>query len=315
MDSSSIRKILAETHEVLTTKTILDLGLELLGMHHADRIKKKTSQQVLIFTKNYGPHPFHVARVWRDLLTTDLPDGHVPPEKARFGHFLICLNWLRKYKEERDNALQFKVDEKTIREWNWYFVDKINALKAKKIVWPEDKDWKTAFIVSLDGTAFKIEEPFDPLMRKNRKWYSKKTGGATINAEIAIHLWTNQVVWAYCSGAAGVTNDLGVYKQKLQAMIPAGKKIIVDKGHRLKEDPALCTASSLDNPTVRDFKNRARTRHEKLNGMLKNYKCLKNTFRHTAGKFEKCFNAVVTLVQYELDEDNPQKYRKFLIDV
>jgi len=61
----------------------------------------------------------------------------------------------------------------------------------------------------------------------------------------------------------------------------------------------------LDSDEVKQFKKEARARHENFNKRLKDYKCLKNTFIHGIEKEQVCFNAVVVMVQHEIEDNGP----------
>jgi DDE superfamily endonuclease len=124
------------------------------------------------------------------------------------------------------------------------------------------------FIVTVDGVHCSIDEPKDPILSKNPKYYSHKFNKAAVSYEIAISVFTNQLVWMNGPFPAGKT-DIQVFRHEgLKDMIPAGKKAIGDKGYR-GEKGLVSTPSSHDHIDVRHFKSRARARHETFNARLK----------------------------------------------
>lgn len=296
----------------LTARQILDRGLDLLGLDERFRVKNKSSTQVERFKKHYGPHPFHVARIWIDLLTTDIVEAKIQdPSKAKIDHLLMALHFVKCYNEETQHATTFKQTEKTARKWTWAYIQKLAALKALKIKWLDD--WKgVVFIASVDGTHCPINEPIDPVLRKNKKWYSHKSNAPAQNWEIALHIYEDRILHTFCSGPAGEYNDIETFRLKLRNMIPNGKKVIADKGYRGEEvrEAVFSTANSLDTAEVKEFKGRVRSRHESLNGYLKRYNCLATRFRHGIEKHKQAFDAVSVLVQYEID-DGPHKVALF----
>ena len=282
-------------------------GMEMLarglGLLRIEIGRKQLDRQVHLFQSNFGIHPFHVARVWSDMLTTTIPDAQLNPSKEKPEHMLTALFFLRVYPTEDQKVSPLNLDPKTSRKWQWIFVKKIAALKDLKIVWPND--WGQAvFIMSVDGTHCCINEPRDPVMRKHKKWYSHKNSGPGVNYEVALHLWENRVVHTFFSGPAGESNDITAYRQMLKARIPAGKMIIADHGYRSKfedEREKIRVSSSLDTDAVREFKNSAKTRQESFNDRLKRFNVLSLKFCHGFNNHPVCFDAVLVLCQYGME--------------
>jgi hypothetical protein len=294
-------------------------GLELLHVDEATRNRRYLSTNITTFKDHYGPHPYHAARVWQELCTSDTVQAKVPERfttKRHVKYFLMALNFLKEYKRVRPLATTFSVNRETAGEWSWYFVYRISALKATTITWPGN--WQGhIYIVSLDGTDFEIQEPTDPVMRKAKIWFSKKHDGPGVTYEIAMHLWEDRCVHAFYTGGSGAMNDMGAFRHPrgLKNKMPYGTKAIADKGYRGEEvdDGIISLHNSLDSDEVRTFKSRARARHENFNGRLKRYGVLEGTFRHHVDKHETCFNAVLVLCQYEME--GALEHRTILSDV
>ena len=83
-------------------------------------------------------------------------------------------------------------------------------------------------------------------------------------------------------------------------MIPAGKKVIADQGYN-GEPQLISTRNILDSQLIREFKSRARARHETFNGRLKTFSVLKNFFRQTLDKHGPIFEAICVIVQFQLN--------------
>jgi hypothetical protein len=81
--------------------------------------------------------------------------------------------------------------------------------------------------------------------------------------------------------------------------IPAGKKVIADKGYR-GENEKISIPNSHDSLEVKDFKKRARARHETINKRLKDFKILSERYRHGVDTHDVAFDAVCVLVQNDL---------------
>ena len=155
---------------ILTAKQMLKEGLDVIGISQKRRRRLSKRRLYSKFKAHFGRHPLHVARVWRDLLTTTIPEARVDDDAANIIGFLASLNFVTVYAEEeiRDDFLGDLMHLNKMRALSWFFVGKIAALKALKIVWPADHEWTTTFVASVDGTHTQINKPRDPLVWKNR---------------------------------------------------------------------------------------------------------------------------------------------------
>eukprot|EP00957_Ditylum_brightwellii_P096337 7337589-Ditylum_brightwellii.AAC.1 len=65
-----------------------------------------------------------------------------------------------------------------------------------------------------------------------------------------------------------------------------GKLVIADNGYQTsqKGEEMLSTPSYFGDPDLFDFKSRACLRHETLNGRMRHFKCMSDTFRHGGKK-------------------------------
>jgi len=170
-----------------------------------------------------------------------------------------------------------------------------------KIVWIEFNDDDEIFIITVDGVDCSIQEP---RRFPSREWFSKKYNGPGLTYELGIAIHSNRLVWIKGPHRSGSGTDLTRYKAPngLKSKIPAGKKVIAD---RIYKDPTCSVRNRLDSPQVKDFKRRARARHENFNGRLKIFEVLANKFRHGFQKHKECFEAVCVITQYELEHGHP----------
>ena len=56
---------------------------------------------------------------------------------------------------------------------------------------------------------------------------------------------------------------------------------------------------------MKKFKGRAKSRHESFNRLVKNYASIEDCYRHGREKHQWCFDAVVTICQYGIEDTNP----------
>lgn len=125
--------------------------------------RSRRSTNIARFRKKYGLEPYVAVLVWEDLQTKKDYEARNPKEKLSPRYFLMALHTLRKYPTEKDREAAWDVSAKTGREWVWYYLRKIQALKHQKIVWPPATFWGSdIWIVTVDGTHCWINEPIHP---------------------------------------------------------------------------------------------------------------------------------------------------------
>ena len=142
----------------------------------------------------------------------------------------------------------------------------------------------------------------DPNAPQDRRRYSHKTNGPALSYEAALSSRESRIVSTNGPFPAG-TNDLTIFRNKLEALIPNGSNAIADKAYR--GSAKATTSSSTDPPELRKFKSRARARQESLWQRLKRFACLSDRFRHPIEKHQICFEAVCVIVQYQFEHDSP----------
>lgn len=297
----------------LTGNAILSKGLGLINMNQDSQDRKMFKTRVVYFKAHFGLHPYHVARVWKQLLETDIEEARVLPRVLdEIKYFFMALHFLKRYKTELELAAMFQINEKTAREWMWYYVRKIGALKAEKIVWPDDDEWgDLIFICSIDGTHCRMEEIPDPVWRENPANYTFKHNQAGVNYEVVLHLWEDRII-SFRQTDAATPGDLENFRNVVRDKIPDGKRGIGDEGYRGESD-VISTRNPLDAEHVKAFKARAKSRHETINEHLKTFKCMKEDFRHGKVKHGQCADAIAVLCQFGME--GPVEFRSILFQI
>lgn len=235
-----------------------------------------------------------------------------------FGYFFMAIHLLACYPTEEEAESAFANSfispcKETWSFWAWTIVENIAALKPEIIVWP--KKWsnpdaetedETIFILTIDGIHCKIEEPTLGDFQLNKKFYSHKFHSAALDYEIGISVFEQKCVWVSGPYGAG-KNDISIFRHKLKAQLQKAREAsgvdhrgIADRGYR-GERSLLSVPSSQDTSYVRNFKQRALSRHENFNGRLKNFDCLEERFRHSIKKHKHCFYACSVIVQLQLE--------------
>ena len=288
---------------IVTASQMLKHGLTLVGIDEQTQSRRLRSTCISDFKAHFGAHPVHCAFTWRDLLTCEqtCPEAYIAPANAEIDAFFYGLHFLRLYQSESVRAARFGVGKQTVREKSWFYVTKIAALKHVKIVLPDA--WDTTYTLSLDGAHFAINEPRHPTLRRDEKNYSHKYNAAGVDYEVGVALFQSKIVWIKGPVQAS-THDHKVFQSELQALIPAGKRIIVDNGYQGCPE-FYSNYNQFDTEEVREFKKRAKSRQEAVNGKMKVFKVLDSRFGHPSRDFVKhglCFDAVAVLTQYAIED-------------
>jgi hypothetical protein len=248
--------------------------------------------------------------MWYDLSTTDIPDAQLEEKEKLdkgFKMFLVAHHFLWTYPKNANLlASRFNICERYSRGdplWSW--IKKIAALKAKKIVWDEslnDPDTQI-FIISVDGTDFRMWERKHPTMNLNRKDCSKKFNHGAVKYEIGLDTFRAKCVWINGPFRGG-KHDVTIFREdglkaKMLSAAP-GKIANGDRGY-VGEVGIMATPNENDHEALAKFKSRARLRHETFNGRLKFFSCLSDTFRHGVDMHKLALEAVCVTVQYQMD--------------
>jgi len=292
---------------VVDSEEMLMEGLKLAKVKERSIRRCLHSTNVNKFLKRYGSMPLVLSEMWEDLQTTEIEEARVPKGKLHLKYFLMAHHFLRHYPVESERALWCGWHEDTCRDWTWYFVEKIGALKGQKITWPDDNYGDDILIMSVDGTHCWIHEPDHPLFSIDDKFYSHKYNKSGVNYELAVSLKESKLIWMNGPFKAG-KSDMKVFREHgLRDKLRQLKKVaIADGGYHAKEDfDVVSLPNSQDLPLVKKFKRRAQRRQEVFNNKTKVFHCLQHRFRHTCDRFANCFEAVCVICQYQMENGSP----------
>jgi hypothetical protein len=179
-----------------------------------------------------------------------------------------------------------------------------------QIVLPDRFDDDVLFPMTVDGVHCKTYEPMHPTMPMDTEMSSHKFGKkAAFTYELGVSTYEQKLYWTHGPRKGGC-NDKRMFKTSgLQAhLVAQGKQAIADSGYSGVRGGGVSTPNRLDTAEVKEFKRRARARHENFNGRIKNFGVLSQTFRHKKNRLEKhqtAFEAVCVIVQYQLENGSP----------
>lgn len=291
---------------IVTAGEMLQEGLKLV--YKCARINRVKNNETNIsrFNLKFGLHPSTACAVYEDLQKTDVVAARIDTaDETSLKMFLISLYFMRKYPTEDDLESIFDYSPRYISTKVWEYVNRIQALKAEKIVWPDNLNQDDDWIMTVDGTHCWIKEPSHPEFSQDKSKYSHKLNKAGKNYELGIDL-NGGLIWMNGAFDAG-QNDITIFrrpdglKERLEKL---GKKCIGDLGYR-GEPNFVSFPNPEDSKPVAMFKSRALKRHENFNCMTKVFAILAGRFRHPEEKFSNAFESVCVLCQYKLENELP----------
>ncbi len=296
----------------LTAEEILLLGLKCAAYTEArmNRVKGDPCQSETNFQRfrdHYGAGHIVVSKLWQDLQLSHLlplPKNHHAEDRLSIVTLLESLHFLKRYKTEKEREALFDLSPKTLRKACWYHLERIQALKATKITFPDDFG-DDIWIMSVDGVHCLANEPKHPVFSQDPHHFSHKKNHAGFGYELGISLFESKLIWMNGPFAAGPNDKANFVKEGLrQKLSSIGKKAVGDKGYT--GYPDVCsTFNAFDSDAVKEFKSRAQMRHEKFNGMCKEFRALDERFRHGKQRFKVCFEAVCVVCQYRMENGEP----------
>lgn len=296
-----------QVNSVVTADEFLQMGLSIWYTPGRLRTLRKKMTKIARFKVYYGLRPNLCATIWEDLQRTDVQEAKIDgnnPDYLNPKYFLMALNTLKRYPTDTEREGPWNINRDKGRALVWYFLRKLQALKAEVIVWPED--WGSdIWIITVDGTHCWIEEPQHPDWSQDRTYYSHKYNKAGVNYELGIAIAAPRLVWMNGPFRAG-KSDAKIFRDKglREKLRSIGKKAIGDRGYNGYKDECS-TFNAHDCRGVRKFKSRALKRHENFNNMTKRFDCISGRFRHGVDQFATFFEAICVICQYQLEDDMP----------
>ena len=290
----------------LSPDDVLQRGLDhfVSGFFEASQRTNKNKKES--FWKIFGCSSTCVAKIWFDIL------DQVPAQEKTerdFKMFLSSLYFLYQYpKNAKVLGACFGVSQRMVEGNNlWKWLKRISALKDKVIVWPEEEfnDPNGAILIAtVDGIDFHTWEPKHPFFPLDKGAMLHKYRKAALKYEIAVHLNKSQIVWIN-GPFPGAVHDKVIYCSGLKDKIPPGKKILSDSVYSSAAHPddhaKLALKDPLDDKQTAKYKARGTSRHETLNGRLRFFKSLSNTYRHKKENHRFILYSVAVIVQTEMN--------------
>ena len=150
---------------VVSAQRFYEKGLDYCGRSLNQQLNEVNKRR---FVAHFGTTPGICAYLWK-AISFHLNEKDPSP---RYFHLLWALLFLKLYETESVLAgIVGGVDEKTLRKWVWFMLEKIDGLKPRIIRFQNrfhGWDGQTNALISVDGSDFRACVSFWP------GWYSHK---------------------------------------------------------------------------------------------------------------------------------------------
>ena len=100
---------------VLTAEDFLRIGLDWAGFNAFRRENVTEATNVQRFKSYFGSAPIVCAKIWEELLTTEVDEARINPGRAKLDNFFLSLYFLKVYPTEEKLAGLSKTFEKSAR--------------------------------------------------------------------------------------------------------------------------------------------------------------------------------------------------------
>ena len=135
-------------------------------------------------------------------------------------------------------------------------------------------------LISIDGTDVRIPQQ-GPAIPGNPFSSFKFKGKCGLRYEIGVDILAGNIVWVNGPFAAGKYPDVEIFRLGLMHWLDEFERVEADDGYIGEAPQKVKCPGCASNPTEnKEMQNRVRSRHESLNGRLKNWEILKVLYRH-----------------------------------
>jgi hypothetical protein len=111
-------------------RELLRYGLLLVNFDE-QQLQVAHSTNIERFIAHFGSTPVVLAKIWNDLESVAVSRVHQHKNTVR--SFLMSMHFLKCYQTSRQLEPIYKLSEKTIRAHVWFFVERVQALKDRKV--------------------------------------------------------------------------------------------------------------------------------------------------------------------------------------
>jgi hypothetical protein len=277
-------------------------AIEAIGCHEATKIntKKLNARQFVAF---YNRTPEEAFDLWEMC-------AHTIEQKTHPKHLFWCLMFMKLYLPMDVLSVMLDTSLPTLNKWIWLWIESIANRHVDVIHWtrryrnvPRDRNvWS---LITVDGTDFGIEEP----LPFSKQWKSPKGKGAAVKYEVAISIYSGDIVWIY-GPHEGSKHDYKILKEMLMKMLEEGEMVEADAGYGLPgrggiaNDGVVRSKNDYHSEEEMREKSILRARHETANHRFKTWSILKQDFRNKKELHMYAFYAIAVMTQMSIDNGN-----------
>lgn len=287
-----------QSTKMIRTSEILEISLVTMGSCHRKATSIAFSKRVARFKACFGLHPLLFARLWL------LLKNHAIDKERRMDRFFLCLFWMKSYPTESVMAVQFDLQEETLRLWLWYYARCLALLSEILIQMPDQFHHNIAFPLAVDGTHCTCYEPMHDRFPMDSSYYSHKHHTSGFNYQVTVSTFEAKIYSVDGPYPAG-QNDMNMFRDSgLEGrMIQQGKRAIADGGYA-GEGVAVPNRKYHSKLTNIYFR-RNRARMERTMAFFKNFSILSETFRIRKDRTQKhrvIFRAISAIAALQVEE-------------
>ena len=153
-------------------------------------------------------------------------------------------------------------------------------------------------MLSVDGTDFVINR-----QPGGKTFYCHKTKTSGLRYEIGISIIFGDICWINGPFPCGDFPDIKIFRSAIISKLEYGERVEADDGY-IGEAPSNVIVPKMDSRVlvVKDKARTVRSRHETCNSRFKNWKILRERYRHDVGLHGYFFRVIAIMTQLQIDE-------------
>lgn len=244
------------------------------------------------FCGHFGNSPYEISFVWLHLLDS-VDSGLDAKDKSEkgFKKILTAIHylWARpKNNEVLATACGYNCTRHVEGEGLWKYARAVSSLESCVIVWPEAKlkqPGSQIFVGTIDGVDFRTREKSNDEFNVDKKQFTYKHHHGGLKYELVVDAFESKII-SINGPFEGSADDRAMYADKTMGRIPEGKLLVADRGYGQSDEKKypgwnkkFALPSLSDSKWLANFKSRARSRHEGVNGLLVDYAVLHKELR------------------------------------
>lgn len=170
-----------------------------------------------------------------------------------------------------------------------------------QILWENRKlgDTGNDCLVSIDGTDLPLAKSY------LKELFSYKFKHSGLRYEVGLCIKTGDICWWNGPFEPGIYNDEMVFKMGVLGMLEEGERVETDRGYRGISPGYVKCPGMFSEPASAEMKQKVRSRHETGNKRLKQWKILRDRYRHDICEHQTVFGAIVALTQISIENGEP----------